>query len=70
MPITSQSNIAMSTLLTYSQRAPRKDMSPTILKVISRTSDGSEGKTNCLAIKPPERLFVDIAFMEEKFKTQ
>lgn len=56
MPITSQSNIVMSTLLIYSQRAQRKDMSPTILKVISRTSDGSEGKTNCLEIKPLEAV--------------
>lgn len=56
MPITSRSNIVMSTLLIYSLRAQRKDMSPTILKVILRTSDSSEGKTNCLAIKPVEAV--------------
>lgn len=54
MPVASQSNIVVSIFLRCAQRAQKKDMSPTILKIISGTSDGSERKTNCIKIKPLE----------------
>lgn len=56
MPITSQSNIVVFTFLPCAQTALRKDMSLAILKTISRTSDGSKRKTNCIKIKPLENF--------------
>jgi hypothetical protein len=44
----------MSVLFICAQRAQRKDMLPTISKIISRISNGRERKTNCIKIKPLE----------------
>lgn len=49
-----QDTSVMSIFLICVQRFQRKDMSPTVLKMISRTLDGRERETNCIKIKPLE----------------